>query len=245
MNRRNFIKIGSIGFASLTTGIGAGSILLNDNKEYKNFSVYAFLPGDKKIILDCLKVFQYKIKNKEFVYYLNDNRLTGIINKRFYVENKNDFILTKSFADIKLINVNNNTNGDIFLSDKSNLVLDPNKDFDQKLLSFRKEINSKESKYLLSIELKGRNLLSDIILRKNNLIEITNEKGLFEKISLTKNYSSVNIPGSIGSTKLKIDNGKVFVSDSPCRQKLCRIMSHISGNKTIACVPNKVLIKIV
>lgn len=245
MNRRDFIKIGSIGFASLTTGIGVGSILLNDNKEYKNFSVYAFLPDDKKIILDCLNVFQHKIKNSEFIYYLNNKRLTEIINKRFFVEKENNFIVSKSFVDIKLINVNNNTKGDIFVSNNSNLVLDPKKDFDQKLLAFRERINSKESKYLLSIELKERNLLSNIILPKNNMIEITNEKGLFEKISLTKNYSSVDVPGSIGSTKLKINNGKVFVSDSPCRQKLCKIMSHISGNKTIACVPNKVLIKIV
>ena len=243
MNRREFIKTGSIGLTSLTTGIGVGSILLNDNKEDKNFSSYAFLPDDKKIIVDCLKVFQHKIKSRNFSYYLNNNQLTEIINKRFYVEN--DFILTKSFVDVKLIYINDNINGDIFVNNKSNLVLDPNRDFDKKLVAFRKKINSKKSKYLLSIELKERNLLSDFIQPKNNLIEIINEKGIFEKIYLTKNYSSINIPGSIGNTKLKIENGNVLVSDSPCRHKLCRIMSHITGNKTIACVPNKILIKIV
>jgi NusG domain II len=245
MNRREFIKTGSIGLIAFSSGIGVGGILLNDNKENEIFSAYAFLPDNKKIILDFLKIFQHKLKSRIFSYYLNNSRLTDIINKRFSIDNKNVSFLNKSFVDIKLININDNTKADIFVSDKSNLVLDPNKDFNQKLVAFRESIKSKKSKYLLSIELKEKNLLSNIILPQNNLLEILNEKGLFEKISLTKNYSSVNIPGSIGDTKLKIDNGKVFVSESPCRQKLCRIMSHISGNKTIACVPNKVLIKIV
>lgn len=243
MNRRGFIKTGSIALASLTTGIGVGNILLNDNIEDKIFSSYAFLPDDKKIILDCLKVFQHKIKSRNFSFLLKNKQLIKIINKRFYVEN--DFILTKYFVDVKLIFINDNINGDIFVNNKSNLVLDPNRDFDKNLVAFREKINSKKSKYLLSIELKEKNLLSDIIITKNNLIEISNENGLFEKIYLSKNYSSVKIPGSIGNMELKIKNGNVIVSNSPCRHKLCRIMSHISNNKTIACVPNKILIKIV
>ncbi|MCH8326425.1 MAG: NusG domain II-containing protein [Bacteroidetes bacterium] len=243
MNRRDFIKTGSIGLASLSTGVGMGSILLNDNKDDKIFSTYAFLPDDNKIILDCLKIFQHKIKSRIFSYYLNNNQLNEIINKRFYVEK--DFFFTKSFVDVKLICINDNINGDIYVNNKSNLVLDPNRDFDKKLFVFREKINSKKSKYLLSIELNERNLLSDIINPKNKIIEITNNKGLFEKISLMKNYSLVNIPGSIGNTEIKIENGKVFVINSPCRHKLCKNMSHISGNKTIACVPNKILIKII
>ena len=245
MNRRDFIKTGSIGLAALGSGIGVGNILLNGSKEIEKFSVFSFLPEDKKLIIQCLRLFQHRIANNNFNNSLMNFRLNEIINKRFIVGNKDYRIFANSFVDVRLAKLEDKIRGDIFVSENSNLVLDPKKDFANSLVNFREAINKRNSDYLLSIEQKETNILSDLFIAQNKFISIENERGLFDKISLTKNYSSLIVPGNMGKTELEIIDGGVNIISSPCRHKLCKIMSQSLGNKTIACVPNKILIKMV
>ncbi len=242
MERREFIKIGSIGFVALSSGIGTRFFLSNEERIVKRFSAFAFLPSDKSIITDFLKLFQNRITNKYFNNSLSNYQIEEILNKRFMVNNN---LFSNSYVDVKLIKLEDKIKGDIFVSENSNLVLNPKKDFADELLNFRKTVNKINGEYLLSIEQKEENILADVFYSKNKFVLIENNKGIFDKISLSKNYSSFFVPGTIGKTEIGIFNGNVKVKSSPCRHKLCKLMSQTEGNKTIACVPNKVLINIV
>jgi hypothetical protein len=55
----------------------------------------------------------------------------------------------------------------------------------------------------------------------------------------------VKVPGPIGETVVDIRDGRAFVEDSPCRDKLCVHMGSISKpGQWVACLPNKVMVSI-
>lgn len=56
---------------------------------------------------------------------------------------------------------------------------------------------------------------------------------------------TVRIPGCIGVTEISVSRGGVQVLDSPCQNKLCMSSGVIkSPGEFIACVPNRVFIRI-
>ena len=241
MNRRKFIKITGMGVAAFGSGIGVGNLLKNCKEPAANFSVFAFLPGDKETIFNCLKLFRTKINNLAFNDYVEKKNISALMSGTFVFVDKANFF-SQQYYDIKLIKISQKVRGDIFISNNSQIILDPSKDFESGLLQFRDSINKKTGNYLLSIELKERNILSKLMISKNKFVKIENSSGLFDKILLKDNYSSVIVPGSIGKTELLIKDGRIRIKSSPCRHKLCMIMSELPGNNMIACVPNKVLI---
>ena len=55
----------------------------------------------------------------------------------------------------------------------------------------------------------------------------------------------VEVEGPLGHTHVLIHDGAVWVSDSPCTQKVCIAAGQISAPGTfIACLPNRVLVRI-
>jgi hypothetical protein len=57
---------------------------------------------------------------------------------------------------------------------------------------------------------------------------------------------TLSVPGPLGKTEVIIKEGKVFVSASPCRNKICVRTGEISySGQLIACVPNKVVIRVI
>jgi len=242
MDRRKFVKMGCIGIAALGSGIRTGSLLKSENKSVSKFSVYAFLPADNQLILNCLKLFRNRISNSTFNNLLEKKNPAGIVNKKFIIDANDSFYLTERYYDIRLIKLTEKVNSDIFVSDDSKLILTPSIDYEHELMTFRDLLIKKQGSYLLSIELKEKKLLSGFMTSKYRSIKIENNSGLFDKISLTGSYSTLFVPGSIGKTEITIRDGRVNVKNSPCKHKLCKIMSQLQGNNVIACVPNKVLI---
>jgi hypothetical protein len=55
----------------------------------------------------------------------------------------------------------------------------------------------------------------------------------------------VEVEGPLGITKVVINDGEVWVSDSPCREKICIKMGkkHRVGEE-IVCVPNRVVVEV-
>lgn len=244
MDRRKFVKMGCIGIAALGSGIGTGSLLKSENKSVSKFSVYAFLPADNQLILNCLKLFRHRISNSTFNNLIEKKNPAGIVNKKFSIDANDNFYLTERYYDIRLIKLAQKVNGDIFVSDDSKLILTPSIDYEHELMDFRDLLTKKQGSYLLSIELKEKNFLSGFMASKYRYVKIENNSGLFDKVSLTGSYSSVLVPGRIGKTEIMIRDGMVIIKSSPCRHKLCRLMSQLPGNNMIACVPNQVIIKV-
>ena len=56
----------------------------------------------------------------------------------------------------------------------------------------------------------------------------------------------IGIEGPIGTTHVHIESGQAWVSDSPCKNKLCITAGEISSfNAWVACLPNKIFIQII
>jgi hypothetical protein len=55
----------------------------------------------------------------------------------------------------------------------------------------------------------------------------------------------ISVSGPLGETHILIRGGGAFVADSPCRDKLCLSMGHISRRGGwIACLPNRVFLRV-
>jgi hypothetical protein len=55
----------------------------------------------------------------------------------------------------------------------------------------------------------------------------------------------VAVPGPLGDTVVVVSDGKAYVEDSPCRDKICIQMGKISRpGQWIACLPNRVMVRV-
>jgi len=64
-------------------------------------------------------------------------------------------------------------------------------------------------------------------------------------IPLSHNSSMV-FSGPVGETRVEVADGKVFISDSDCRDKICVAMGAVSSPSSwVACLPNRVFVRIV
>jgi hypothetical protein len=56
----------------------------------------------------------------------------------------------------------------------------------------------------------------------------------------------IGIEGPIGTTHIHIESGHAWVSDSPCKNKLCITAGEISSfNTWVACLPNEIFVQII
>jgi len=78
---------------------------------------------------------------------------------------------------------------------------------------------------------------------KGEYVEISGED--FKKsFSLFENRV-VNVNGQLGVTKVVIKNRKVWIEESPCREKICIKMGKISKTgEQVICVPNRILVEV-
>lgn len=73
------------------------------------------------------------------------------------------------------------------------------------------------------------------------IIEAPGEKYIYP---LDKNRE-IRIPGVLGNTVVKIEDGRAWVIDSPCANKICVQAGKLSrGGQWASCLPNAVFVKI-
>ncbi|MBP8933174.1 MAG: NusG domain II-containing protein [Candidatus Atribacteria bacterium] len=73
---------------------------------------------------------------------------------------------------------------------------------------------------------------------------IKDANGQREIVVNDRTDSVLFIEGPLGNTEVKIHQGKVWVIDSPCADKVCIHMGKIPDNGGfIACLPNRVIIR--
>jgi len=57
---------------------------------------------------------------------------------------------------------------------------------------------------------------------------------------------SVDVEGPLGKTTVIIEGGEVWIQSSPCREKICMKMGHISrGGEQLICIPNRIVVELV
>ena len=67
----------------------------------------------------------------------------------------------------------------------------------------------------------------------------------FEKVYSLNSNQKIKVKGPLGYTVVKIVDGKAWIENSPCREKICMKMGKISRvGQQVICVPNKVLVEV-
>ena len=78
-----------------------------------------------------------------------------------------------------------------------------------------------------------------------NQAQIETDGSVYEIVSL-RQERTISVPGPLGNTSVHVRDGAVFVTDSPCLNKICVKTGHISrSGELIACVPNKVVVRVI
>ena len=86
-----------------------------------------------------------------------------------------------------------------------------------------------------------------IVYSDNNEAFIYSDNKLVGQYVLKKDYENeFTIKSNEGYNTVKIKNNKIWIEDTDCPDKYCKLQGQISGvGQVIVCLPNKLLIKIV
>ena len=76
-------------------------------------------------------------------------------------------------------------------------------------------------------------------IKKGDTVTI-NANGKIYEYSLSKN-AEYKVEGLIGTSTVLVHDGKVRITDSPCRNKTC---IHQKDSSTIICLPNRIIVKV-
>lgn len=76
---------------------------------------------------------------------------------------------------------------------------------------------------------------------RHNVATIAYNGVVVDQLRLDKTYRTIDVPGAVGPSTLRLQDGKLRVVASSCRHGLCKKMgAHATG--TLVCAPNKLVV---
>jgi len=251
ISRRAFLKLAGLSTVAFTTGIKIGEFVRKSNPA--NIYLTAFLPENDFYLNFVIQKFIDKVesieRNEKITQDFRKIRFTKNLNLKDFESTKvkkivsdKSIIYFSSDCIISIQNLDGKFNSDIFLRDNENSIYHPEKISD--LFFIRDEIRNQPARIKLICEYRKDNFLNKIIPEeKNVIVEVENE--IVEKLPLNKNYKNVSVTGANGKVQFSIENQRVSVINSSCRNKLCIHSGPIENiNQNIVCAPNKLIIRI-
>ena len=238
ISRRNFLKLSGLSAAALGAGYSTGKLIGNNKTDY--FSVHGFIPADEKIISSLIASFKRKVKSSTVPFIDADEKIKRIVHSADKSNGSNLFS-NKGRIEYRIHKINENLDSDIIISDNKSSVYSPEDDFNVSFADIRNRMKNRKAEYLFTAEYKEENIFPALFADEKKII-VENERGVSEKISLTKDFKNIQVKGAIGETELSVKNGIIKVNSSCCRNKICTHTFISQPGQIIACAPNKILI---
>jgi hypothetical protein len=242
LSRRSFLKLSGLAAVTLGAGYKFGNIL-SELKETSSVSLYGFLPDNNAVIKNVFDMFNTHL-NKNSIASVVVHGNSGIAQVIYgSLKNKGNKSLLKNNSVVVTINkLGKEVQSDIHLRNEGKIV-SPEKGFDAVVSDMRNSLKHTNARYFFTAEFKEYGVFSYKESIKNVAV-IENEKGVVDKVSLNRNLTDVNIKGNAGNTLLAVGNGSAHVKSASCRNKLCMHSGHLLTSSTIACAPNKIIIRL-
>jgi hypothetical protein len=240
ISRRNFIKLA--GLTSVALGAGYTTGKLTGKSKTVNCAVHGFIPADEQVIATLVTAFKNKVKSNSEAVVIADSKVGEIINRYDLKARKENFSNSGSIT-YRLRRLDKQVDSDIVVSDANNSIYSLD-DLSSAFGNIRSGLKNRKADYFFTAEYSETDFLSSIFKSNKKELVIENEKGLVDRFSLEKNYKNILISGPQGKTGLKIENGIAQVHTSTCRHGICKHTVASNVGNIIACVPNKVLVKI-
>ncbi|MBU4176113.1 MAG: NusG domain II-containing protein [Actinobacteria bacterium] len=78
------------------------------------------------------------------------------------------------------------------------------------------------------------------------IIEVNGKEVRRLELSDKQGYRTLTVQGTLGPSTVAVEDGKVWMTESACRDKLCVGMGRIDfTGQSIVCLPNRVVIRII
>lgn len=241
ISRRNFLKIVGLTSAALGAGYTTGKLTGKSKSVY--YAVHGFIPADEQIINNLVYAFKNKVKSNSKPIIIADSNIGDVI-KKFDLQTRKENFSNTGAITYRIKRLDKHVDSDIIVSDGNNSIYSLD-DLNSDLSNLRMNLKNRKAEYFFTAEYNETDFLSLIFNTNKKEVVIENEKGLFEKISLDKNYKNILVCGPQGKTGLKIENGIAQVHTSTCKHGICKHSIASRAGNVIACAPNKVLIKVV
>jgi hypothetical protein len=235
--RRSFLKLSGLAAAALSAGYGVGTLVNSGKEEF--FTLYGFIPADDSIVKSLASSFQRKV-NSGAPVILAEEKWRKIISQALPYASSSG-----SYTTISMVKLTENVSSDILISDNTNIIFNPETDFNRMFTEIRSIIRNRKAEYIFTAEHREKDLFSRVFNAKEKVVVIENEKGIAKRINLNTSYKNIVVHGMQGKTGVAIENGLVHIHTASCKNQICRHFGFISEpGKLIACAPNKVLIRI-
>lgn len=241
ISRRNFFKIAGLSTVALGAGITAGKLSSNSKSVY--YSIHGFIPADEQILSKVISSFRNKVKSSSEPVLITDSGLSDVVNK-IDLSSRKEIFSNKGVITYRVKRLQHSVDSDLIFCDSNNSVYSID-DLNFSLFNLRNEIKNRKAEYLFTAEYKESDFFSSLLHSGKKELEIENEKGLAERISLDKNYKNISVDGVIGKTRLTLQNGIVRVHSASCKNGICKHSLAAAEGDVIACAPNKLLVRIV
>lgn len=238
ITRREFLKLAGTASAALLMGGGAAKLFSERSSVYQSFA--AFIPAQGYSMEHAVKLFCERIKiNADPIISAEPGSDKAL--KYCFKKYSSQFPKKDSAVFIHLAKAGYSSAGDLLINNSGGNIINPSL-FSDELLTFRNYIRTQKADYLLTMEYSGQNFSYP---SKNNFAVIENEKGIYDRINLSKDYSVIAVPGINGKVEISIKDKNLKFHKAECRNKICTKLHGISGiGEFAACAPNKVFIRI-
>lgn len=243
LSRRSFLKSAALATVTLSAGYGIGSAFSN-NGSMESFSFYGFLPSDGKMIEKVFGTYAGFLKNSINSVSVNGAGVYSETIKNAIGNPLSGSLFTSRHLTINLTKVNGSFCSDLLISN-NNYILTPETSFNSMIKELRNKLKDTKADLMFSAEVHESTLFSNAFSNKGFLL-VENEKGIFDKINLNRKQSDIIVPGNCGNTIITVGDNTAFIKTASCKNRLCQHSGLINTtNSSIACAPNKILLRLV
>lgn len=236
LSRREFLRLA--GISAIAAGVGYGAGAIGWRSQPPSLSLQAFIPADEDLAASLLNAFVSLGTPHHYSSAAGVDRWAEMMR---YPISSGQYPAAGGKLTIQTSQLDKPVPSDLLLSDSRVSIYDPERDFNAEFVNLRKQLRDLSADLNLKAIFTGQERPSD----GRTFAIISDHRGLYDQIPLSRNYDSITIDGPVGKTSVRILDGKLWIHNASCRQHLCQKASPlaVTGDRTV-CAPNRLLIEI-
>jgi hypothetical protein len=244
MSRRSFLKLTALAALAVGSGYTAGKMTPQAaaSTAERALSLHAFLPGDKSLVAEVVRVFTEKAGPAARLAISANEKWAETIGAAVRQPGS---LLSGGLLAFRMIALAETLPADILLGDNHQVVYVPEHDYDPALRSLQAQVRGSRAGYLFSAEYKHEGLLAGLWKPQDKVAVIRSGSDLVDRIPLDRSYREIVVNGPQGKTIISVTDGAVQVQVAACRNKLC-MHSGLAAEmgSVIACAPNHLVVQV-
>ncbi len=240
IQRRTFLKLATLGVASIGTGIGAGILT---HRTHTRAAMHAFLPTDPALAGDLMRAFLARLPEggrSASLVLAGDGPLRAAIADAC----QGGGMFPAARIVVRVEPCAAAVTSDVMLTDGAHGIVRPDTDFGSHLAALRARLRGERATWMLSADYDERDLV-DRLVAPSLVAVVEDERGLADRIALDGRTRTITVSGPVGRSTFEISSAGAVAVAAPCRHGLCVHRGRITQpGEAVACAPNRALVRI-